>query len=86
MHVPLSVLYKDRMKLEAYLNKTHQSIEDFAQEAGISAQAIYKYLRGERLPRKEFLNRLAAVTNGEVTANDFLDLPQPSTSQEKKHL
>ena len=71
------------MKLEAYLNKNHKSIEEFAQEAGISAQAIYKYLRGERLPRKEFLNRLAAVTGGEVTANDFLDLPQSLPPQEK---
>ena len=62
------------MKLEAYLNKTRKSIEEFAQETGISAQAIYKYLRGERLPRKEFLNRLAVITGGEVTANDFLDL------------
>ncbi|MDE3015719.1 MAG: pyruvate dehydrogenase (acetyl-transferring) E1 component subunit alpha [Pseudomonadota bacterium] len=63
------------MKLEAYLAETRQSIESFAQEAGISAQAIYKYLRGERIPRKEFLTRLAKITGGEVTANDFLDLP-----------
>jgi pyruvate dehydrogenase E1 component alpha subunit len=72
------------MKLEAYLTKNQKSIEEFAQEAGISAQAIYKYLRGERTPRKEFLTRVVAVTNGEVTANDFLDLPQPSAQQEKK--
>ena len=61
------------MKLETYLAKTNKSIETFAQEAGISAQAIYKYLRGERIPRKEFLTRLAKVTGGEVTANDFLE-------------
>ena len=66
------------MKLEAYLAKTQQSIEAFAQEAGISAQAIYKYLRGERIPRKEFLTRLAKITGGEVTANDFIDMPSRS--------
>ena len=70
------------MKLEAYLTKHQISIEDFAKDAGISAQAIYKYLRGERTPRKEFLTRMAAATHGEVTANDFLDLPAPASSQE----
>ncbi len=73
------------MKLEAYLTKNQKSIEEFAQEAGISAQAIYKYLRGERIPRKEFLTRMAAATGGEVTANDFLDLPTASIPQEKKN-
>ncbi len=62
------------MKLDAYLQKSKKSIEELSQETGISAQAIYKYLRGERIPRKEFFTKIAAATGGEVTANDFLDL------------
>ncbi len=72
------------MKLDAYLQKTNKSIEELSQETGISAQAIYKYLRGERIPRKEFFTKLAEATGGQVTANDFLDLPQTASKPEKQ--
>lgn len=72
------------MKLDDYLQKTNKSIEELSQETGISAQAIYKYLRGERIPRKEFFTKIAAATGGQVTANDFLDIEQSSVSFAKQ--
>lgn len=72
------------MKLDAYLEHTGKSVEELSKESGISAQALYKYIRGERTPRKEYFSKLAAATDGQVTANDFLDLPESTSNTAKQ--
>ena len=63
------------MRLVDYLQKTCRTPEWLAKEAGCTAQAAYKYIRGERIPRHDIMQRIHAATEGAVTANDFYDLP-----------
>jgi hypothetical protein len=37
----------------------------------VSQQAVGMWRRGDRMPRPEYLARIAAVTGGEVRASDF---------------
>lgn len=39
-----------------------------------SLGAVRKWRSGERMPRAKQMRRIAEVTNGEVTANDFVSL------------
>lgn len=45
---------------------------------GVSASAVRKWKYGERVPRPAHLSRIMAVTDGQVTPNDFLNVPRPS--------
>lgn len=64
------------MKLSLYL-KSHQiGVADFAVLVGASPFAVKKWLRGERTPRDIFMRRIMLATEGEVTPNDFLSLPE----------
>ncbi|MGY2051710.1 hypothetical protein [Methylobacterium sp. JK268] len=40
-----------------------------------SAKAVEKWRYGQRTPRKSKMQAIVRVTAGEVTANDFADLP-----------
>jgi hypothetical protein len=62
------------MKLQAYLSEKDISLETFAKLVGASTFGVRKWIRGERLPRKNALKRIGEVTGGEVTAVDFLDM------------
>jgi hypothetical protein len=41
----------------------------------VSAETVRRYIIGERIPDKERMSRIALATDGQVTANDFFDLP-----------
>ena len=60
------------MKLREYLRLQNQKPEDFAKEVKVSKSAVAMWMRGERLPRREKLEKIAEITKGAVTANDFL--------------
>jgi hypothetical protein len=64
------------MRLNDFIEKNSPSVEAFALNAGLSADAIRKYLRGERTPRRKSITKIIDATQGQVTANDFYDLPQ----------
>jgi transcriptional regulator with XRE-family HTH domain len=61
--------------LQDYL--THADIDraQFARNIGVSAETVRRYIIGERIPDKERMSRIALATDGQVTANDFFDLP-----------
>ena len=61
--------------LQDYL--THADIDraQFARDIGVSAETVRRYIIGERIPDKERMSRIALATDGQVTANDFFDLP-----------
>ncbi len=40
---------------------------------GVSGHAVKKWKYGERMPRRNELLRITEVTNGLVTANDFMN-------------
>lgn len=65
------------MKLHDYLSENSIKVEAFAARVRLSADSIYKYLRGERTPNGHTISKIITATNGEVTANDFYDLPPP---------
>jgi predicted transcriptional regulator len=62
------------MQLSSYLEKRSISKTMFARELRVSRQTLYCYLRGERMPRRDTLHRIFEVTDGRVTANDFVSV------------
>ena len=62
------------MNLRAWRNERGLTRRQFADRIGVQPNAIVKWERGERTPRPESIRRIADVTCGEVTANDFIDL------------
>ena len=74
------------MKLAAYLKHHGLSDEEFASHlgGGLSAEAVRKWRFGVRTPRPVHLVRIAEVTNGDVTANDFLPAPAATPADTKQ--
>lgn len=69
------------MKLVDFMRNHRLSDDEFAASVGgCSAFAVRKWKYGERIPRGETLNRIAAATGGAVTANDFM--PEPADAKE----
>ena len=61
------------MDLNTYLEEKQISRPVFAEEIGVTVQALGRYLNGQRRPEWEVLKAIKKVTNGEVTADDFLE-------------
>lgn len=60
------------MTLAEYITDLKISPEKFAETLdGISAGALRKWMSGERIPRKEQMEKIFEVTSGKVTPNDF---------------
>jgi len=64
------------MKIEHYIKSKNYSVEAFAKIVGVSAIAIYKYTKGERIPAPDIMAKIFTLTQGQVTANDFYDLSE----------
>jgi hypothetical protein len=62
------------MKLAAYLSLHNCTYSDFALLTGATIFAVGKWARHERLPRPDAMRKIAEVTAGAVTANDFNDV------------
>lgn len=60
------------MNLDTYLNNNQIKKANFAKAIGVSVQALYRYLSGDRTPRPAIIRRIKRATNGEVTANSFI--------------
>mgnify|MGYP003387116649 CR=1 FL=1 len=58
--------------------------EQFAQEVGTSSSTISRLVSGRRRPSLDLARRISEVTDGKVTANDFVseadDEPEPVRS------
>ena len=64
--------------LERYLTKGGITVEEFAARIGVTANSVYRYKAGKRVPRREVLQKIATATDGKITANDFLLDLQPA--------
>lgn len=65
--------------------KREQKLSDDALTALIgdcSVSALRKWFSGERIPRKDQMERIAEVTGGKVLPNDFYDIAQPPIDSE----
>lgn len=60
------------MKLSEYLEAKGIKRGEFAQSIGVTGGWITSLCDGSGWPSREVAERIAAVTEGEVTANDFL--------------
>lgn len=61
------------MKLKTYIDLKHQGNKTaFARLIGASAPAVLRYCEEPpRVPRPAIMAKIVALTNGEVTPNDF---------------
>lgn len=62
------------MKLDQYLAINGLTDDAFAQTLGVAHRlTVNRYRRGLRVPRPSIMRRIAEVTGGQVTANDFIE-------------
>lgn len=67
------------MKLADFLKWRDISPEAFALlMGGVSASGVRKWITEERIPRRDQIERIAAITEGLVMPNDFFSLPSAS--------
>lgn len=64
------------MKLKEWRLNRGYSLNQAAKLIDVSdGKTVQRYESG-RMPRKQILQRIYEVTDGEVTADDFMDLPE----------
>ena len=66
------------MKLGNYLAQPHIDRQQFARLLGVHIDSLYKWERGDRIPRKDMLAKIAEHTDGAVTPGDFFDFQKAS--------
>ena len=59
------------MKLREYLMSNRITHREFGKMIGAHSKEVGAYTTGGRMPRPERMKRIAEVTKGAVTANDF---------------
>ena len=60
------------MQLSDYMQQTGNTVAKFAAEIGVSQEAVRMWIRGDRKPRFEQLEKIAVATDNRVLPNDFL--------------
>ena len=71
------------MKLKQYLLFAKISSRDFAKKIGISHVSISRYINGSRFPVKKIIEKIFKITNGLVSADDFLNQEKESNHELK---
>jgi hypothetical protein len=59
------------MLLRQYLTDHSIPVPDFAASIDVTVQAVHRYIAGNRVPRREVMDRITQATQGNVTPNDF---------------
>lgn len=59
------------MNLRSYLDVKDISPAAFARAIKVSTASLYRYIGGDRIPHRDVMARIVAVTGGEVQPNDF---------------
>jgi transcriptional regulator with XRE-family HTH domain len=69
------------MKLDDWLAARHMSAAEFADKLKVNRTTVGRWLGPEpdMRPGWDLLNTIVKITGGQVTANDFLPTPLPST-------
>ena len=60
------------MKLKDWRVRKELSQEDLAKSLGTTQESVSYWESNEIMPRKEMLQAITELTNGKVTANDFI--------------
>lgn len=62
------------MRLQDYLTEAQLTYGQFAELIDATEGAVRRYAKGERIPDKERMIRIALATACKVTANDFFGI------------
>lgn len=65
-------------KLGKYLEKKNIKPQEFAQEIDVCRYTVDRYIDGSRKPKDHIKEKIFYVTGGEITPNDWFDLPAPN--------
>jgi hypothetical protein len=68
------------MKLGDWIERERLTLEAFGRRINRNYTAVARYIRGERLPGRKTYIDIYVETRGEVTPNDFYDLPELTSS------
>ncbi len=60
--------------LKDWLSAEQLSVSEFAVRIDRTAEAVRRYVTGERIPDRETMPKIAVQTSGAVTANDFFGI------------
>lgn len=71
-----------RMTLNEYIAQQGITASEFARRLGVSAETVRRYREGERIPRREEMQRIFEVTGGAVAPNDFFPLNNGAAQSE----
>lgn len=63
------------MRLSDYLEKNRLTQTEFAKLIDADQGQIARYISGDRLPRRDVMQKIIDATAGAVTPNDFFDVP-----------
>ena len=59
------------MRLSAYLSTNKLTHAAFAEQAGVTAEAVRLWAHGRAIPTKGPMRKILELTEGEVQPNDF---------------
>ena len=62
-------------KLATFLEEQGITDAEFGRQIGVERHTVGRYKAGDRFPSKHILLKIHKVTQGQVTANDFANLP-----------
>ena len=65
------------MRLNEWIAANDMTMAAFAALIGVEAASVTRYANGDRIPRREIMRRITSVTDGKVTANDFIEGEEP---------
>lgn len=69
------------MTLSEFMTSRSMTDAQLAQQLECSTGAVRKWRYGERTPRPDQMRRIAEVTDGQVTPNDFLSISGPENGE-----
>lgn len=62
------------MNLKTYLKTSDTTVAEFAEKLGVTVQSLYRYINGDRVPKKKIMKRISLITNGHVMPNSFYEV------------
>jgi len=62
------------MRLEQYLEKHGLTLAAFGARIGVSAPAVHRYVRGDRIPARAIMQKITKVTANKVGPADFYEV------------
>ena len=65
------------MKLRPWRISRNLTLVELAVKVGVTFNALARYERGERVPRRDIMERIVRATAGRVQPSDFYDFAPP---------